>query len=218
VDWGLRDSMGGSVLLMVVGVAVWLEWGSCVVVAIVGWGSWGRPVEGWLLGVGLSNVAVVRCRMCCVIAIVGGGFIPALSCGVVRWMWVGSLVVGVWLELWSVGGGVVCLDGGFVGGLGLVGSRRFAVSWGGRLVLVPLWVALVGVLVVVGQPGMRVCCRNGRGGGSGVERTRGQVGAVWSSGFGWVRNLSSVIWWRMGGVGCLVWPVGRLGCAVGSCW
>jgi len=86
VDWGLGDSMGGSVLLMVVGVAVWLVCRSCVVVAIVGWGSWGRPVEGWLLGVGLSNVAVVRCRMCCVIAIVGGGFIPALSCGVVRWM------------------------------------------------------------------------------------------------------------------------------------
>ena len=152
------------------------------------------------------------------IAIVGGGFIPALSCGAVGWMWVGSLMVGVWLELWSVGGGVVCLDGGFVGGLGLVGSRRFAVSWGGRLVLVLLWMALVGVLVVVGQPGMRVCCRNGRGGGGGVGRTRGQVGVVWSSGFGWVRNLSSVIWWRTGSVGCLVWPVGQLGCAVGSGW
>jgi hypothetical protein len=143
VDWGLEVSMGGSVLLVVVGVAVWLEWGSCVVVAIVGWGPWGGPVEGWLLGVNLSSVAVVRWRMCRVIAIVGGGFIPALSDGAVGWMWVGSLMVGVWLELWSVGGGVVCLDGGFVGGLGLVGSRRFAVSWGGRLVLVLLWVALV---------------------------------------------------------------------------
>ena len=120
-------------------------------------GPGGRPVEGWLLGVGLSNVAVVRCRMCCVMAVVGGGFIPALSCGAAGWMWAGSLMVGVRLELWSVGGGVVCLDGGFVGGLGLVGSRRFAVSWGGRLVLVMLWVALVDVLVVVGQPGMRVC-------------------------------------------------------------
>ena len=39
VDWVLGDSMGGSVLLMVVGVAVWLECGSCVVVAIVEWGS-----------------------------------------------------------------------------------------------------------------------------------------------------------------------------------
>ena len=149
--------MGGCVLLMVVGAVVWLEWGSCVVVAIVGWGPRGRPVEGWLLGVGLSNVAVVRCRMCCMMAVAGGGFIPALSCGAVGWTRVGSLMVGVWLELWSVGGGVVCLERGFVGGLGLVGSRRFAVSWGGRLVLVMLWVALVDVLVVVGQPGMRVC-------------------------------------------------------------
>ena len=90
-------------------------------------------------------------------AVAGEGFIPALSCGAVGWTRVGSLMVGVWLELRSVGGGVVCLERGFVGGLGLVGSRRFAVSWGGRLVLVLLWVALVGVLVVVGQPGMRVC-------------------------------------------------------------
>ena len=66
-------------------------------------------------------------------------------------------MVGVRLGLWSVGGGVVCLERGFVGGLDLVGSRRFAVSWGGRLVLVMLWVALVDVLVVVGQSGMRVC-------------------------------------------------------------
>jgi hypothetical protein len=86
VDWVIGDSIGGNVLLMVVGAVVWLEWGSCVVVAIVGWGPWGRPVEGWLLGVGLSNVAVVRCRMCCVMAVVGGGFIPALSCGAVGWM------------------------------------------------------------------------------------------------------------------------------------
>ena len=89
--------------------------------------------------------------------VAGGGFISALGCGAVGWTWVGSLMVGVRLELWSVGGGVVCLERGFVGGLGLVGSHRFAVSWGGRLVLVMLWVALVDVLVVVGQPGMRVC-------------------------------------------------------------
>ena len=100
VDWGLGDSMGGSVLLMVVGVAVWLECGPCVVVIIDGWGPWGRPVEGWLLGVGLSNVAVVRCRMCCMMAVAGGGFIPALSCGpwvVELYVWRGvSWVVWVW--------------------------------------------------------------------------------------------------------------------------
>ena len=90
-------------------------------------------------------------------AIAGGGFIPALGCGAVEWTWVGSLMVGVRLELWSVGGGVVCLERSFVGGLGLVSSCRFAVSWGGRLVLVVLWVDLVGVLVVAGRPGMRVC-------------------------------------------------------------
>ena len=36
VDWVIGDSIGGNVLLMVVGAVVWLEWGSCVVVAIVG--------------------------------------------------------------------------------------------------------------------------------------------------------------------------------------
>ena len=105
-----------------------------------------------------------------------------------------------------------------MGGLDLVGNRRFAVSWGGRLVLVLFWVALVGVLVVVGQPGMRVCCQNGRGSGGGVGRARRHVGVVWSSGFGWVQNLSIVVWWRTGIVGCLVRPVGQVGCAVGSCW
>ena len=44
-----------------------------------------------------------------------------------------------------------------MGGLDLAGKRRFAVAWGDRLVLVMVWVALVDVLVVVGQPGMRVC-------------------------------------------------------------
>ena len=32
----IGGSMGGDVLLMVMGAVVWLEWGSCVVVAIVG--------------------------------------------------------------------------------------------------------------------------------------------------------------------------------------
>ena len=52
LDWAIGDSMGGNVLLMVVGAVVWLEWGSCVVVAIVGWGQEaGRlrvAVGGWL--------------------------------------------------------------------------------------------------------------------------------------------------------------------------
>ena len=90
-------------------------------------------------------------------AIAGGGFIPALGCGAVEWTWVVSLMVEVRLELWSVGGGVVCLERSFVGGLGLVGSCRFAVLWGGRLVLVMLWVALVDILVMFGQSGVRVC-------------------------------------------------------------
>ena len=70
-----------------------------MVVAIVGGGPRGRPVEGWLLEVGLSNVAVFRCRMCCMMVVAGGGFIPALSGGTVGWRWVGSLMVGVPLGL-----------------------------------------------------------------------------------------------------------------------
>jgi hypothetical protein len=50
--------------------------------------------------------------------------------------------------------------------------------------LVVLWVDLVGVLVVAGRPGMRVCWQSGRDGGDGVGRTRGQIGMVWSGGFG----------------------------------
>ena len=88
-----------------------------------GRGGRGGPAGGWLLEVGLSKVAVFRCRMCCMMVVAGGGFIPALSCGAVGWTW-----VGVRLWLWAVGGGVVCLERGCVGGLDLAGRRRFAVA------------------------------------------------------------------------------------------
>ena len=39
VNWVIGGSMGGDVLLMVMGAVVWLEWGSRVVVAIVGGGA-----------------------------------------------------------------------------------------------------------------------------------------------------------------------------------
>ena len=93
-----------------------------------------------------------------------------------RWVvgpWVGPLMVGVRLGLCSVGGGDVCLEWGFMGGLDLAGRRRFAVAWGDRLVSVLLWMALVDVVVVVGQVGMSVCCRKGLAGDGGVGRTRG---------------------------------------------
>ena len=89
--------------------------------------------------------------------VAGGGFIPALSCGAVGWQWVGSLMVRARLGLCPVGVGDVCWEWGCVGGLGLAGRRRFAVAWGDRLVLVMVWVALVDVVVVVGQAGMSVC-------------------------------------------------------------
>jgi len=50
VDWVIGDSVGGSVLLMVVGAVVWLEWGSCVVVAIVGWGHGAGRLRGGCWG------------------------------------------------------------------------------------------------------------------------------------------------------------------------
>jgi hypothetical protein len=106
----------------------WLEWGSCVVVTIVGGGPRGGPAGGWLLEVGLSKVAVHQCRMCCMMLVAGGNFVSALGCGAVGWRLVGSLMVGARLGLCPVGVGDVCWEWGCVGGLGLAGRRRFAVA------------------------------------------------------------------------------------------
>ena len=59
VDWVIGDIVGGDVLSVVVGAVNWLEWGSCVVVTVVG----GGPAKDWPLEGVLIRVAVRRCRM-----------------------------------------------------------------------------------------------------------------------------------------------------------
>ena len=47
------------------------------------------------MGVGLSKVEVFRCRMCCMMVVTGGSFVPSLGCGAVGWRLLVSLVMSV---------------------------------------------------------------------------------------------------------------------------
>jgi len=100
VVW-LRRLLAGAVAWLVwVSSLVGVVWFGCMEVGwvfgvILGVGVLSLVVGavGWLLGWVLVRVAVRRCRMCCSMLVVGGGFILALGFGVVEGWVVGFLLV-----------------------------------------------------------------------------------------------------------------------------
>ena len=73
------------------GAVAWLVWVSLVVEVVLFRLGFRVVAVGWLLEGVLMRVAVHRCRMCCIMLVVGGGFVLALGCGAVGWWLVGFI-------------------------------------------------------------------------------------------------------------------------------